>query len=646
MKKTTKRILAIVLCVAIGLSTVAIGSSLNSKNALKTAQKTVNANQNTATEEFKSDDVANTYETLEEATEALLEENKENPSTVYPLVVVPGMGMSRTTVFNEDGTRAKQEDGSYYPEWTVFNLLPEHLKELTWPAVKSLIAQKDVGLIDKFREIAPAICSYHTRGTDTKMKYNVQAYRFEYPVSQYAKVDKDYLYRSLPFQDYTAQAGEENTYVFNYASLSNTYEEAEGLHKFIQMVKEQTGAEKVNLLPISLGGTVTSAYFDLHADANDVYKVVSIVAAWNGSDALADLLSENYTSNSKELLYTTLLPEMLGKKTGNLLNIALRLFPNKLLREIVDAVVDEIFDLIVINTTSMWSLVPHEKYKALAEKHLSDPEHAYVKSLADRYYNAQSTLKDRMYKLANEQGVKFYFISGYNLGFGEGWTDYQYFKFFDAATKTNSDGIINISSTGVGTSYVTANTAFSNEYKQNNPNARLSPDGSIDAATSYFPDRIWYFEGQHHEIAYNNIVHKLVSKLLLTDEVNSVEDVTDEFPQFNESRNIKRLSYEFMPAAKRVLNGSTLSQNDRNELRAMVDNANAMMDRTIADRESDDEIINALYDKLVDLGELSLPQEPKSSDKAIEWVLEFTSDILYKALGHKGFSEILKKANN
>ena len=79
---------------------------------------------------------------------------------------------------------------------------------------------------------------------------------------------------------------------------------AANLNEYIQQVKKATGHDKVNLLNVSLGGTIFTAYLDAYG-YKDINQVVNAVSATDGSEIIADFLtrgakqaSESTTSSS------------------------------------------------------------------------------------------------------------------------------------------------------------------------------------------------------------------------------------------------------------------------------------------------------------------------------------------------------------
>jgi len=562
-----------------------------------------------------------------------------------PVIIVPGIGMSRTTLYDENDEQVKD-----FAVWTVFNMYTDELMDNLWriipQALLSLVLQRDVGLIKAVQKYAPSLFKYAAHDLEGKSVENVKALQFPYSVAEYSKEDKDYFYRMLPIQDYIQDFGEENLYSFNFTAFSNIYDEAENLHKFIQLVKEQTGSEQVTLLPVSLGGTVTNAYFALHKDDRDVSRVVNIVAALDGSDLVADLMSKSYADDADRMLYSDLIPELMGGDSmAYLINVALRLFPRQFLRNLIDSLLNTIIDEFAVNTTSMWAIIPHERYPEIAERLLSDPKRKEIKKQTDWYYEVQSRLADTVEELTTEYGVEIYNIAGCDLKFGTGWdSDYQYFQFFKSGATSNSDGIIQISSTGMGTDSVPAGETYpasgvpagKKVYCTDPTHEHIH--GSLNAATSYLPERTWYFQGQHHEIAYNDVAVRLACKIM-SGEIKSVHDDPD-YPQFNGTRYVKRIVRDYLPKVK-TLDMDTLNELQITALKDAVLDAEKLLESTKADDAECKAVEAKLYDALVYCGVYAPPADPKWFDEFTAKLLKGLSDITNKLVGYRGYNDVI-----
>ncbi len=564
-----------------------------------------------------------------------------------PVVVVPGIGMSDVSLFDDQGNEISNS-GTFKNRWRVLNLSTEEILADIWKlvpkALLSIILQRDMGLSNVVRDYMPEMFKYTKHDLNGKSIENVRAIERNYPLSQYDADARGDFFNMMPMEDYVGQIGEDRIYCFNFPPFCNTYDQAARLNTFIKMVKQQTGAQKVNLVPLSLGATVTNAYFDDYADQHDVAKVVRIVGASDGSYVFADLVSQNYSVNSARLFYRDIGPQLMNGYQGYLLNIAIRILPKKVMNNVLDAAFEVVRSDFFVNTPSMWSIVPADRYEALADTYLGDAEHAAIKAQTDKYYAYQSHLQENVNALIAD-GVQIYNICGYGFNIGHGWGDYQYFQFFKCADDINSDGVIQLASTGMGTTSAAPGTTFPADYVQQNTNCQnpahnhISPDRAVDASTSYLPDQTWYFTEQHHESANNDVIVRLACTLMANNSITSVYANPD-FPQFNGSRYTKRIIKDYLPKCVDALNRTDLSAADIAELNAAIGEANAMLASTVADDAQCDVIEARLKNILIKIGVFSAPVPPKTSDVLLERTLKFVSDRLWDEYGPTGYSEI------
>ena len=165
----------------------------------------------------------------------------------------------------------------------------------------------------------------------------------------------------VPVQPLTGVAGEDHVYFFTFNAFGKPYEAAKYLNDYIQMVKEQTGHEKVNLLPISLGGTVATAYFSAYPETQDINKVVNVVAALDGSSIVSDLLKGSNIITD-EYLYTDLFPDLIGEDEplSYLVNILVRTIPRQVIYDLLDKALSKVLDTLVV-IIEVYSTAMHAK---------------------------------------------------------------------------------------------------------------------------------------------------------------------------------------------------------------------------------------------------------------------------------------------
>ena len=593
------------------------------------------------------------------------------------IVFVTGIGQSYSYKFDESylddgafpvGTLQDYDNyapliasGKYEARWNLLNndfsscfsdgQSVKSIAKVVSSLIASIVTRKGSAKQSDVDTIIKSLFSVNILDENGKGDPSVVTPRYTCPVSEYPGITdengeifseaKSRFYSSIPCaeiaKDRLGEAYEDYLYCYNYCAFSNTDENVSGLKAFIDtaLSKNKVGAEKVVLVPMSMGASVVSAYLAKYPSVSDnhVRRVVSIVGCWNGSDLVTDLIHKEYASNSADLFYNGVIGDFVGEPWGYLVNMLLRIFPKAALRDLVDKAVESIANNLILNTPSLMALVPSYDYESIRPLITNDR----VRAQTDGYYTAQSTLKDTMAAL-EKQGVTFSFIAGYGLSYGEKTLDYKMFSFMKSAESTNSDEIINISSTAPGTSYVKPGTRFAVESGR-----VLSPDGSIDIASAYYPESSWYFYGQKHELENNGTALSLAIDLALgkVKTVGDCDNLSEDgylYPQFNNAEDLKKLNRSYIPDMEAYLAaGGTLTEQQQ----AVYDKALAVKVNTVNDPESDNAAIEALYEMMVSLG---IYEKSKNSffDKALSAVLRTGSNAVNKIIGPRGFIDLAK----
>ena len=595
------------------------------------------------------------------------------------VVFVTGIGQSYSYLFDEsytqegafeNGTLQDFEnyapliaEGKYQSRWNLFNSFDEAFSDtstiLTLVGVVAELLFSSVirtTVIDKAKveKVIRDLFRFNLVGEDGNADPRVVTPRYPIPVSEFPGIiddngnfeseAKNRFYSSIPCKDIALEKFGENyedyLYVFNYNAFSYTSKNVAALHDFVETIiaNNKVCAEDIVLVPMSMGASVVTAYMDAYPTRaeNHIRRVVSIVGAWDGSDVVADLLLQKYCENSADLFYNGLLSDLIGEPWGYVVNIALRLFPKRVLRGFVDLALGAIATELFCATPSLCNLIPVDKFDDI--KHLIKSD--VVLAEAQNFQNAKKRVNTTMSNLEAE-GVTFSFISGYGLPFGAITSDYSAFGFMESAPLTNSDEIINIDSTAPGTSFVTYGTKF-----EDTEGRILSPDGSLDISTTYRKDSSWFFYEQKHELEYNNTALALALELA-TGNVKTVYDCDNleedgyYFPQFNGARNLKSYKRSYLPDLERYCaeTGYVLTA----EQQAVLDKAEAMTKNTVNNYEADNAILDEVHDMLVEIGVYAADEEPGFMDKALNTVLKGANDITYKVFGAKGFLDFFVK---
>ena len=590
------------------------------------------------------------------------------------IVFVTGIGQSYSYLFDESytkegafekGTLQDYEnyapliaEGKYQTRWNLFNDMGEAFSnpEIIGAIIKvvtNLISSSVTGKFTIKQEdvntILRNLFKFNIPDENGNSNARVVTPRYAVPVSEFPwamgedgemySEARERFFSSIPCEDIAKDKFGENyedyLYVFNYNAFSYTTKNVEGLHDFIETIlaNNKVGAKDVILVPMSMGASVTTAYIDAYPTKaqNHLKRVIGIVGAWDGTEIIADMLTQSYCEPmSADLFYNGIIGDLVGEPWGYLVNVALRVAPKQVLRDFIDMALRGLATEIFGMTPSLSNMVPLARYEEVMATNFITSD--VVKKEVDDFYAAKARLHKNIANLQAE-GVSFSFIAGYGLPFGACTPDYSFFGFLKSAPTTNSDEIINIDSTAPGTSYVTYGTEF-----QDTEGRELSPDGSIDISTCLYKDSTWYFYEQKHELEHNNTALSLALNLA-TGHITTVDSCDDPegeyyYPQFNGARNLKPLKW-YKEDLQRYCDetGYVLTA----EQEAILAEADAMTKNTVNNVENDEAVMNKVYDMLVEIGVYEPESEPEFIDTALNVGLKGLNDVIYLVFGAKGF---------
>ena len=600
MKNGFKRVISVILCAAMLISMGAIGASAATKTEC------------------------------------------EGDCDISPVVILPGINHSPTYLYDENDEPYLDADGNHVGG----TLLILELSKLwgTLPAlVVSLLStialQQSIGLEKAAYNAAKAAFWVQECDNDGNYVNNLQTQRWNHPISEMTQDDKEWLYRMIPLQRVEEAIGGDHIYMFTFNLVGDPIQSAAELDEYIDMVKEQTGHDKVTLLPVSLGGTILTAYLNEHGH-EDIDQIVNVVACLDGTDIVADMMDRKWNL-ADEYFYHEFIPPILGDDAalGYLINIVLHIIPRSGVDAILTGAISAILESMMINCPQIWAMVPSYRYDALAERYLSDPAKANLKAKTDRFQQARLNLQDNILA-AVEDGVRVNTIAASNLDFGE--QDYTFFGIVASASDYNSDGIINLASTTMGATGAAgdntlANTEYTAEAKCTDASHNhISPDNMVDVSTAVLPENTWIFLEQHHEVGNNDVVLNLV-QAIIEGKVSNVNDDPATYPQFNYSCNTKYIRRWRLPDAQDLLTNDEdefeLTPEQVAELEDVIARGEAVLTATVVDPEEFKAVEDDLNAVLAKYGKYTYPEEPSDFDVFLDNALEGTSKFLVDTIG-------------
>ncbi|MBQ8762723.1 MAG: hypothetical protein IJZ07_01290 [Clostridia bacterium] len=550
-----------------------------------------------------------------------------------PSIVVPGIGQSNVWALDENGDYLLDDNGERISCFPAIFDVGSIVKTVLGPVLLTLITQHDVFLSDALCDVVLDAFEVNNCDPETgKNTGNIEVEKYPYSVAECSDYEKGEIYDNIPLQAYSEIAGEDHLYYFAYNSFGNNLDIVNELYAFIQMVKAETGHDKVNIVPISMGGSVANGLFEYYPEVvNDLNKVVYIVPALNGSTIVGDLYTKNLAFLNTEFLYNGFLETLMDEEEARMIEVIARILPDEVLTGVLTNVANCLVEDVAANITMLWGLCPKEYYPAASNALLgSKPE---IKKQTDKFYKAQLNSLSNIQKLV-DNGVQVFDIVDY---------DAPLYQIGNSWNNDNADGVIHLSSTAMGVHSALVGETLGEGYKQANTSVNcsnpahnhISPDNVVDASTGLLPDTTFYFDGQNHErTARNDIIISLATKLLATDDIKDVYSTPD-YPQFNGARDPRDIKNNLLPAAKAV-DASALNAADATELAAAIAEAEAFVNGTVCYDGQEEKIEERLKAILVKVGarEAEVEEEPSTFFTELSlW--------LYDNYGANGYSEML-----
>lgn len=393
----------------------------------------------------------------------------------FPTIIVPGIGQSKT-VLCESGKNA----------WPL-DVEPEVLKGIILPAaMRMMVFRHDLGFEKALRRtIATALDPLRT-GDDGNPVNPVRVVTYDTPISECEPGDRRYIEKMVPLSAFTKAVDESSLFYFAYNPFGAADETVERLRKFVEMVKAKTGSEKVNLVSISLGGTVVTQYLDRYVRMGDIHKLVGIVSAFDGSRVVSGLFQKNVVPDN----LFGLVEMLMSRKDAETFRKVMSYVPKRLVNRYVDAVLDALRDTLLLRCPMMWGAVPAKLYPSYRDAMISDKKYDALRARTDESYRVRSDFPALVRK-CRENGTEIFSLCGCGV------------PLIAVSDDADSDMIVHTSSCMMA------------ETLEESPIA----------------ERVWFFEGMDHEgAAKQETLLSLCADLLSGDSVTDVY-ADERYPQ-------------------------------------------------------------------------------------------------------------------
>ncbi len=582
----------------------------------------------------------------------------------YASIVIPGLFQSKVRYYDENGNEklnaeGKPYSGPFFMESTS-DIVKLALSEALIPLGELLITQEDKedrcakAIAEVIGEALLGNIAMDSKGHPIK---DVRADKYMTNLANVSASDRNYAMQAIPLTEYANQAGYEKMYFFSYLSTGNLMELAKELYDLIQIAKRESGLDKVNLAPISQGGSICNALVQYYLDngldiSQDVNRICYVIPAADGSNLLGDIYRDGFLSDA-DALYGYIFPSLLGEAQeylAYLVNILLRIFPEEDVKNILNTAVHYMIEEYLEYSTCLWGLIPSTHYEACREMYLMDEEDAVIREQADWYYNAQKNARKNILDM-EAKGVKCFDIVNYNV---------PLYKICTSWNKVNADGIIHMDSESFGATSVNVDVSLPEDYTQKNTyctdptHNHIDEARLVDASTGILCDRTFYFKGQNHETtARNDVIMRLAVRILLDESFNDVYSDPG-YPQFNYGRD-SRAAINLYNSYKNY-NTAALDEDLAAEFISSRDALGDAIKSTCMPTEEFAAIAARFENAVNAIKESQKTPEQKQEEqqaaneaakknlflKIISAILGFVSNLFLGLFGGKGFGDLIK----
>lgn len=332
---------------------------------------------------------------------------------------------------------------------------------------------------------------------------------------------------SRPLYRETVNAvGADNVFIYGLDWRQDPFTIADELNTWVKHIKEVTGAKKVSIAGISMGGVMVSTYIAKYG-TSDISNITMISSAFTGVAYVGELFKGKMQFNKKDLiafLDETVGIDALGKVLGSthIVEDVLSLVDTFLLYEKDKLYTDFVLPAFGYDL-GFWSFVPNEdlaeaKEYIFSHSDASAAELAILNAKIDAYQHVQKNVGNT-FRRAQANGVSLAILSNYNLPMPPVCPDSAY----------TGDKVIETKHTSGGATCAPLGMTL----PDSTPKSKyLSPDRMIDASTCLFPECTWIIKNMEHVgFSMDENQCKFYTDLMTAQKQVDIDDDPD-YPQF------------------------------------------------------------------------------------------------------------------
>lgn len=299
-------------------------------------------------------------------------------------------------------------------------------------------------------------------------------------------------------------------YQFYYDWRMDPMEQADLFNQYIKDVKAATGAEKVSVVAMCLGGTVLLAYISKYG-TDDIYGIGFDASVAAGGEIISETISGKFNIDLAAINRMLSDFEAMGSmELDSFITSTLDLAAKVAMVSGIEFEETAIYGKLAQGVTSAlalstfftwpgyWALVTEEDYDDAVNyvfgEEGSEKRQKYAKLIekTDSYHNAVGKNIDKLLQTIKDNDIKIGVVSKYG---------YQLAPVVQSRNLVADQfATVKLSSFGATTSNVfdTLPEEYIEARIKEGKGKYISPDKQIDASTCFFPDSTWFTKGISH----------------------------------------------------------------------------------------------------------------------------------------------------
>lgn len=325
-------------------------------------------------------------------------------------------------------------------------------------------------------------------------------------------------------------------YQFIYDWRMDPIENAVDLNDFINEILEVTGKRSVSVVAQGIGASTLLAYLSQFGYSK-ISEIVFVNAPLWGSEVYGAMLADEMDMKSdqvsifvaearRNIALLQLLKRNIDPESWETLSSvkATRAVYAKIYEKVIPRIMREVFGTM----PGFWSMIGDDYFNNALDTVFDDYQYRYdyqvVIEKANAYHESIFKNTNTILNLASDYGINIYMIANYGfhmIPVGDN-------------SDTQSDIYVSVKNQTMGAISAAYNKTLGSAYiekaKENDEDKYISPDGEIDASTSYAKDHTWFIKNLENN-EKPACVDDLITSILAFSGYTTVFDLKD-YPQY------------------------------------------------------------------------------------------------------------------